>query len=106
MSLLQYDPEYTYKEQMDVDQEEEEDGWGDEYGEEAEAQAVEDSSRLVRISAVKLIDVLAASFKSKHAELVTEFALPLSVRLIERSEKCKVEIFQALRTLLGSSWDS
>lgn len=28
---MKYDPEYTYQENMDVD-EEDENGWGDEYG--------------------------------------------------------------------------
>jgi hypothetical protein len=47
----------------------------------------------VRKSAAKLIGEIAASFKDQHAQIVKAFALPLSERLIERVDECKVEIF-------------
>jgi hypothetical protein len=108
MTLLKYDPEYTYTDDAPAD--DEEGGWGDEdYGDEggftgAANEAVEDSSWKVRRSAIKIIAEIANVHVDKQVEIVQQYGTEISERLKERVDQCKIEIFDALRTILKHNY--
>ena len=102
LEMAEYDPNYSYD--VDVEADEEVGGWGDETEEQQfeaeEANGDDDSSWKVRHAAVKTLDAFIRArsdlLKSYYESLLTS----LVERFKERDENVKLEIFNALRSLL------
>ena len=79
MDLLEYDPNYTYDDNEDMQQEDEMEDWGSDFAED-EQEAMhddDDTSWKVRRSAIKIIDVLSRHVLSLSKLLSTIILLDL-----------------------------
>jgi len=101
INLMKYDPEYNYIDTVvDVNMGEDDDeGWGYDSEDDGMNNEVEDSAWKVRRGAIKVIDNIALSSKEYLLKITQKYSIEIAERLKERHDTCKLEIFEALKTL-------
>ena len=108
MSLLEYDPNYIYDDNEDMEADEEEEGWGSDFDDEDDGRVEDDDDRswLVRRAAVRVIDAIIKTRADFSRIIVEKYALQLVDRFKERIEDVKCDLLEAFEELLKKSVDT
>jgi cullin-associated NEDD8-dissociated protein 1 len=108
MDLLEYDPNYTYDDNEDMQQEDEMEDWGSDFAED-EQEAMhddDDTSWKVRRSAIKIIDATIKTRPEFVKTIVNNYSLRLVSRFKERIDDFKCDLLDIFRDLLALSVES
>ena len=108
MDLLEYDPNYTYDDNEDMQQEDEMEDWGSDFAED-EQEAMhddDDTSWKVRRSAIKIIDATIKTRPEFVKTIVNNYSLRLVSRFKERIDDVKCDLLDTFRDLLATSVES
>lgn len=108
IELVEYDPNYTYNDDEDMQEDEAMEDWGSDFDDD-EQEAMhddDDTSWKVRRSAIKIIDATIKTRPEFVKTIVSNYSVRLVNRFKERIDDVKCDLIDTFRDLLATSVES